>query len=169
MLSENKIKEEINVAYVLAIAAVRGFATEVTRVDYDSVDATINANGYLVEDSHLYSPEIKVQLKATSSPTIIDNSIHFALPTKNYNDLRAVTAVPRLLVVLCLPENREEWLAHSAEQLVVKQCAYYVSLREMPDTTNSRSVTVHIPMTNVFSPDAVFDLMLRTSRGELQL
>lgn len=71
MLTENKIKEEISLAYVLAVAAIKKFSTEITRVDSDSVDATIRYNGRLDTDSTIYSPEIKLQLKATSNPNII--------------------------------------------------------------------------------------------------
>jgi len=168
MLSENKIKEEINLAYVLAIAATKAFSTEITRVDADSVDANICYNGYLVpNESTLYSPEIKLQLKATSSANIIGNNIHFPLPIKNYNDLRARSATPRLLVVLCLPSLQDDWLVHSAEELIIKECAYFLNLNGFPDSTNETKVTVHVPLANIFSPDSLYELMLRTSKEDL--
>ena len=168
MLSENKIKEEISLAYVAAIAAVKGFATEITRVDNDSVDAEICCNGYLAPDeSSLYSPSIKLQLKASSNIHICEEAIHFPLPIKNYNDLRAKSATPRLLVVLCLPENKTEWLTHSTEELIMRKCAYYLNLHGYPETGNETSVTVKIPLINVFSPDSLYDLMLKTSKEEL--
>lgn len=167
MLTDNKIKEEINLAYVLAVAAMKGFSTEITRVDADSVDATIQFNGKLNDDSTLYSPEIKLQLKATSNANINGDNIHFALPIKNYNDLKARTATPRLLVILCLPEVKEDWLQHTANELVLKKCAYFLNLKGLPDSNNDTTVTVHVPLANVFSPDALFDLMLKTSKEEM--
>lgn len=166
MLTENKIKEEINLAYVLAVAATKGFSTEITRVDSDSVDATIQYNGLLVPDSTLYSPEIKLQLKATSNANVIGDNIHFPLPLKNYNDLKARSGNPRLLVVLCLPELKNDWLIHSSTELIVKKCAYYLNLRNYPDTENETSVTVKVPLSNEFSPDSLYDLMLKTSKEE---
>ncbi len=166
MLTENKIKEEISLAYVLAIAATKAFSTEITRVDSDSVDATIRYNGYLDENSTLYSPEIKLQLKATSNPNIIKDNIHFPLPIKNYNDLRARSGTPRLLVVLCLPEDRESWLNHSSDQLILKKCAYFLNLKGMIDTDNETNVTIKIPKVNIFSPEKLYDLMLKTSKEE---
>ena len=168
MLTENKIKEEINLAYVVAVAAAKGFSTEITRVDNDSVDATVCCNGYLIQgESTLYSPSIKLQLKATSHAHIIEDSIHFPLPIKNYNDLRAKTATPRLLVVLCLPEHSDEWVTHSTEELILKKCAYYLNLYGFPESENETSVTVKIPLDNVFSPDSLYDLMLKTSKEDL--
>lgn len=167
MLTENKIKEEISLAYVLAVAATKGFSTEITRVDIDSVDATIKYNGYLdPEFSILYSPEIKLQLKATSSPNLRGEFIHFPLPIKNYNDLKARSGTPRLLVVLCLTEEKENWLKHSPDELVLKKCAYFLNLKGYPDTDNDTSVTVKIPLENLFSPELVYDLMLKTSKEE---
>jgi len=166
MLTENRIKEEISLAYVLAVAATKGFATEITRVDSDSVDATIRYNGYLDSDSTLYSPEIKLQLKATSSPNLIENRIHFPLPIKNYNDLRARSGTPRLLVILCLSEEKDEWLKHSPDKLILKKCAYYYNLKGLPESSNETSVTIKIPTVNLFSPDLVYDLMLKTSKEE---
>ena len=167
MLTENRIKEEINLAYVLAVAAIKGFSTEITRVDADSVDATICYNGVLSqEESILYSPEIKLQLKATSNANIINDHIHLPLPIKNYNDLRARVATPRLLVVLCLPEQKGDWLTHSADELVLKKCAYYLNLHGLSASENESGVTVRVPLVNIFSPDILYDLMLRTSKQE---
>lgn len=166
MLTENKIKEEINLAYVLVVAATKAFSTEITRVDSDSVDATIRYNGYLEKESTLYSPEIKLQLKATSNAKIVDNNIHFPLPIKNYNDLKARSGNPRLLVVLCLPECKEDWLIHSNEELVLKKCAYYLNLNSFPESLNETTVTVKVPLSNVFSPNSLYDLMLKTSKEE---
>jgi len=167
MLTENKIKEEISLAYVLAIAATKAFSTEITRVDSDSIDATIIYNGYLVPgESTLYSPEIKLQLKATSHANIIGDNIHFPLPLKNYNDLKARSGNPRLLIILCLPEVKEDWLIHSTNELILKKCAYYLNLKGFADTDNDTSVTVKVPLNNVFSPDSLFDLMIRTSKEE---
>ena len=151
---------------MLAVAAIKSFSTEITRVDADSIDVTIGYNGLLAVDSTLYSPEIKLQLKATSNPVIINNEIRFPLPVKNYNDLRARTATPRLLVVLCLHEEKGKWLSHSPEQLILQKCAYFLKLNRMPESNNETNVTVHVPLTNVFSPDSLYELMLSTSKEE---
>lgn len=167
MLTENKIKEELNLAYVLSVAASKKFSTEITRIDSDSVDATIKYNGYLTDESILHSPEIKLQLKATSGATIVGDEIVFPLPIKNYNDLRLRSTSPRLLVVMCLPENSEEWLRHSNDELIIRKCCHYLNLDGLPETENTTSVTVKVPLMNVFSPDSIYDLMVKASKQEL--
>ena len=169
MLTDNKIKEEISLAYVMAVAAVKSFSTEMIRIDYDSVDATIRYSGILAPgESIIYSPAIELQLKATSKVHIVDDFIHFSLPIKNYNDLRADTIIPRLLVVLHLPELKDEWVTHSTDELIMKKCAYYLNLCGFPESKNLTTVTVIIPLVNVFSPDSLYDLMLNASKKQLQ-
>lgn len=166
MLPEQKTKEEFSFAYVHAVAASKSFIVNYTRIDYDSIDVSISSNGLIEEDSSLYSPEIKLQMKATASPTFKENHLHFKLPIKNYNELRAKVANPRILVVLCIPEDQEEWLSHTCEELVLRKCAYYMSLKGMAETDNEYTVTIHIPLKNVFSPDALYEMMLKTSKEE---
>ncbi len=167
MLTENKIKEEISLAYILAIAATKAFSTEITRVDNDSIDASICYSGYMVQgESTLYSPSIKLQLKATSNANIIGDNLHFPLPIKNYNDLKARSGTPRLLIVLCLPETQTDWLVHSPAELILKKCAYFLNLNGLPDSNNETTVTVKVPLSNIFSPDSIYDLMLKTSKEE---
>lgn len=37
----------------------------------------------------------------------------------------------------------------------MKYCAYWVSLRDAPETTNGRSVTVHLPRTQQFTVESL--------------
>jgi hypothetical protein len=76
-------------------------------------------------------------------------------------------SAPRLLVVLLLPEDANEWLRHSEEGLLAKRCAYWVSLRDAPESDNEVNQTVYIPKTQVLSPQSLTELMTRFSRREV--
>ena len=115
-LVKTQIESELSIAYVHAVAAKAGLATEFTRVDVDSVDLTIGGKGKLSKDSVLHSPKIDIQLKATINKNVNgDGSISFNLPLKNYDDLRANCLVPKILVVLFLPKDENRWLSHSID------------------------------------------------------
>jgi len=76
--------------------------------------------------------DIKIQLKASIKPPFDDGDSfsYFLSGTQQYDDLRREThASPRILAVLFLPPKVEDWLTHSHEQLVLRKCAYWVSLR----------------------------------------
>lgn len=167
MITDDQVKEQLSIAYVNAIAAMCNYGCEFTRVDIDSVDATITCNGNLAHDSTIRSPYIQLQLKATENLQLNRASDYpFWLKKKNYDDLRARTLTPRLLVVLNLPTGKANWLTHSITDLVLRNCAYWVNLLGLPDVTNTTGSTIYIPSTNQFSPAALQDLMLKVSREQ---
>ena len=167
MLTENQIKEELSIAYIHAIAAKVGFSCERPKTDMDSVDIEIKSHGKLTNDSTIYSPEIKLQLKSTSCINVIGDNIHFSLPINNYDDLRSNSMTPRLLVIFELPVNKEEWIQHTTEELIMRKCAYWVNLYGEPDTQNQSNITVKIPKQQVLSPEELYQLMLSASKEEL--
>ncbi len=85
---------------------------------------------------------------------------------KNYEDLRRTNVlVPRVLVVVVVPEDVQEWLDQSEERLALRRCGYWVSLRGSPDTDNTTSVTVDVPRAQVFSADALRSMMTTIGTG----
>lgn len=167
MLSENQVKEELSISYVNAVAASGNFGCEFTRKDMDSIDITITSNGLMVPESTIRSPEIKIQLKATENLVANDsNYFPFPLSIKNYNDLRARTLAPRILVVLKLPSSRIDWITHSSDEIKIRNCAYWLSLHGLKETENTSNTTVFIPSTNIFSPEVLKEMMIKISKQE---
>ena len=160
LLTDSDTKEALSCAYVRAVAAYVGYSVSWQDYDRDGIDLRIQAGGYL-------RPSIGLQLKATDglgNPNS-DGNYRFPLPRGNYDWLIAPSQVPRYLVVLRLPEHRAEWLAVSAESLVLRECCYWVSLEGLPETRNSSSVTVSIPGGNIFDSDALVNLIERSRQG----
>ena len=147
-------KERLSRVYVEALAARAGYSTSVPQQDYDSVDLHIQAGGR-------YRLALDLQLKATAKlGKLLSGKRPFRLSIKNYNDLRARAQTPRLLVVLELPTDSTLWMTVSAEELVLRRRAYWLSLLEgFGDVSGQNSVTVHIPETNIFDLEALRRLM----------
>lgn len=110
---------------------------------------------------------IAIQLKCTHAVDRSKDEIAFALPVKNYNDLRAAVMEPRLLVLVCVPEACEDWIQQTEDQLCLYHCAYWLSLAGKPETENDSTVTVHIPRKNVFSVDFLKEAMRHSANGEM--
>ena len=127
----NEQKQQLSVAYVHAVAAHAGYTCQVQVVDEDSVDVLIAATGYVHDRAVLRSPRLEVQLKATSSLRLGAKHLVFPLKLKNYEDLRVTSLIPRLLLVLLLPENPAEWIEMSEECMISRRCAYWASLLGM--------------------------------------
>ena len=67
---------------------------------------------------------------------------------------------------LALPSNIDEWLEVTAEQLVMKKCAWWCSLEGQKPTTNRATKRITIPDCQIFSPAALVDLMKKVKGGE---
>lgn len=159
LLYENDKKEALSRAFASAVAAAAGYCTAPPAdFDRDSIDMTFTAGGPR-------RPKLDAQLKASSGLTDADDHFAFVLPKKNYEDLRADTVTPRILVVLDMPEPSDDWLLVTNDNLVLRRCAYWTSLAGFPDTSNTTSVTVRIPKANRFDPPALAALMDQARYG----
>lgn len=159
MIDLNDRKELFSLAYIRAVAAHAGYQVVVPRTDKDSVD------GVLMGDEGR-RPRIEFQAKATSQDVLGAEHLAFALPVKNYNDLRADVIVPRLLIVVLMPGAESDWLVHSEEELRLRRCGYWLSLVGTEATDNVTSATIRIPRSQVFDTTQVRQLMARAERGE---
>ncbi len=157
-------KEQFSNTYVRAIVSVAGYSTYRPEVDDDSVDIGIAARG---GKGAIISPRIELQLKCTARDILYDSSIRYPLKLKNYNDLRVNALVPRILVVVLVPENLAEWLQQTEEELCLRYCAYWISLREMSAIENKTNVTIEIPRSNQFTIEQLQSIIQRISFGGL--
>jgi hypothetical protein len=156
----NEKKEAFSRAYVSALCSTVGCSWSLWSVDDDSVDLTLkktNATGTIP------SPQLDVQLKATARGSIGESGVAFPLKTKNFNDLRQRAHYPRILVVVTLPsDDCGEWLDQPNEsRLSLMSCGYWEWPRNLPDSDNLVSTTVHLqrPLT----AEALDELMERIS------
>lgn len=160
----NQQKELFSKAYVRAVAAVAGFSVSQPEVDDDSIDLKIVARG---GEGVVFSPELNLQLKCTSRDVLDGQFIRYPVRIKNYRDLIVNSQVPRLLVVVLVPENLENWLQQSEDEMCMRHCAYWVSLRGQPERLNTANVTVELSRSNQFTVEALKSIMQRLSQGGL--
>lgn len=167
-MTPEQLKEEVSKAYVHAVAARCGVAVANWTQDHGCLDTTLRAAA-AIGGGHLQKPKVDIQLKATTR-TDVEHEDHIAwsLEIGHYDQLRATALVPHLLVILLLPPNLEDSVQHTAEQLVLRRCAYWVTMTGMetaPEGQKSR--TVHVPKSQPFSPDGLREILSTVSRGEL--
>lgn len=91
----------------------------------------------------------------------------YPLNVRNYNLLRLPTQTPRILVVLALPGKQIDWLSVTSEALMLRHCAYWVSLRGQPETENAAATTISIPEVQQFDPEALRMLMEKSRSGAI--
>jgi Domain of unknown function (DUF4365) len=170
-LTDNDIKAELSYAYLHAVAARAGFGCEVTgrHSDNAGVDAYVRVKERLAQDVVHTNFCFEVQLKATSQIPAVEAErfSYWFKDVDRYDNLRERSApMPKLLVVLFLPEDAGKWLEHSEEALVARRCAYWVSLWDAPASANRTGQTVYLPRTNLLSVDGLRHLALSLAREE---
>lgn len=165
------IESELSYAYLHSVASHAGMTcTLSTRlVDSMRIDASIRAKGLFAQESILRDIALDIQLKATVASPVTNNSrisYHFR-GIDAYDNLRdPLLAVPKILVVLFLPEKQNEWLTWTPENLCLKKCAWWVSLKGAAGTKNSDGVTVYLPEGQYFNCDALKDIVCKLSKQE---
>jgi hypothetical protein len=165
MMDINQQKEQFSRAYVHAVATVAGFTLKEHKVDDDSIDVGFAGSGGTDGDCYC-SPQLDAQLKCSSRDLVGEEDVSIDLKIKNYDELRLGNfLVPRILIVVIVPNNVEEWLSQTEEQLVMRRCAWWESLRGRPKTENEYTARVHLPRTKVFNSHALRDLMQVIASG----
>lgn len=120
-------KEEISKAYLHAVAARSGFAVASWSQDHGRIDATLSAGGRLGAGAKA-RPKLDIQLKCTARADLVhDDHVAWTLDRTHYDDLRAESVNPHILVVLVLPAEEAAWITHSPEELTLRRYAYWAS------------------------------------------
>ncbi len=101
-------KQQYSFAYVRAVAAAAGFGVNEASVDDDSIDLQIASR---TTAGTTKRPRLELQAKCYGDGEFAGDSFGYVLKLKNYDDLRDPDVqVPRILVVVRVPEDAESWL-----------------------------------------------------------
>jgi len=153
-------QEQFSRSIVYAIASRSGVAISERNVDNDSIDLT------LCSKLQPRRPSIDVQLKCTGREVLLDTELRFTLGRKNYDDLRIEELlVPRILIVVLVPSNIEDWLQISESHMQIRHSGYWVSLRGYP-VIEEQSKVVAIPRTNLFTEESLTAMLQKIQIGE---
>ncbi|HEX8464292.1 MAG TPA: DUF4365 domain-containing protein [Abditibacterium sp.] len=172
-LNDNDMEEQLSLAYLhmACTSACMGMEPASRTKDNRGVDATINAFGpFGSNDGYLKTVDIDVQLKATIKPPALKKGTHFSYHLKSVSQYDVLRSrgwfTPRILIVLFLPPNKEQWLSHSHDELLLRRCAYWVSLLDAAACTNGSGQTVYLPKSQCLNRQAMLDLCSSFSHGE---
>ena len=151
-MSPNFIQEQLSLAYVRAVVFNAGFSLSEPVKDHYGIDGTV------VDPNRRGVDRVDFQLKSDTDYTLRDTDIAYDLRVADYNRLTRDDNVPRVLVLFLMPENPDEWLAQSADELCLRKCAYWLSLMGDTPSNNDYSQRVFVPLANEFSGDGLRDM-----------
>ncbi len=160
-MTEEQQKEQFSIAYVRAVAAAARVNIYKMEVDADSVDI-----GFAVKSvaGVAQSPKLDAQLKCVTELVGGDAVFRYPLKAKNYNELVGDHYTPKILVVVLIPPSPADWLVQTPDRLSLHRCGYWADLRDLPPTPNTASVTIDLPKSQLFSPEALRALLPAGSR-----
>jgi hypothetical protein len=168
MLTIPHCKESLSRAYVTAVV---GRARQSLRWGGGEFDHGVDGQVRILERRGQKIREIGLgfdfQSKTTVDWSVEGTSIVYDLEADAYNNLveRAGTrAMPFLLVLLCLPTEENSWLSVSADQLILRKCAFWCKLKG-DLTMNTGTQRIRVPDSNVFTPEAVASILQDIKSG----
>jgi hypothetical protein len=153
-------------AYIHTIAARCGLGCSFRDFDY-GIDLTVHAirrKGLRYVEAGF---SLDIQAKSTTTAVVTASQVLYDMEVKTYDDLRDTEiGCPRILVLLVLPKEETAWTEQTEEHLLLRRCAYWISLKGRGPTTNTETIRVTIPRTNVFSVAALLQLMDKVRKRE---
>ena len=168
MMTDNDIEESLSKAYVSAVAGRAGVLLGDTIKDY-GCDGTFhevaNLGGKRVKGSF----SIDFQLKASKNCRLESENVVYDLDADTHRKLvfrKQQGGTPIVLIVLVLPANANDWLVHSEDQLLIKQCCYWYVVDDVA-TENKTTVRIRIPRSQQLTPEAVNALLARVRAGTM--
>lgn len=156
-------QDDFSGAYIRAVCAVTGCGIERITLDNDKVDYTVSSR---VRGTVKTKPKIDIQAKCKMGQSASCDPIPYVIDLSTYDNLRdELLTVPRILVVVLVPDDVDAWVNQSETELVLSHCGYWLSLKGLPESETTTNKTVYLPRQNIFTPAALRDMMERTSNG----
>lgn len=110
------------------------------------------------------------QAKATTNWELNDGFIVYDLEAKTYNDLAQRTSAESsvILILLCLPKEREQWHSASCVETVLRNGCYWHTITG-ESTDNVTTKRIYIPSEQLLTPATLNQLLaLERQRRESQ-
>lgn len=152
-MHSNLQKERFSAAFVEAIASAAGLTVSEPTPDIESIDFTLGR-------PDAASARLDLQLKCSAATDADEEAIPFSIPVKNYDELRTENSmVPRILVAVLVPEASDQWLEMNDARMLLRHCAYWMSLEGREAVDNEHNTTVKIPVSQQFTVEAAHELL----------
>lgn len=161
-------QEDLSVAYILAIAAKAGYnCGKLSMHDY-GIDIEIRTvesiNNKRVDMGCCLDIQAKSSYNFSSSND--RRYILYDLNVDTYNMLIQKRVIPAILVLYCMPRDEDEWVSVDENFTTLKHCGYWISLKGMPRSENSATLSIRIPKEQLFNESSLKSIMNRIINGD---
>lgn len=160
-LHSGQTKEQYSIAYVHALATRARCKIQGLDVDDEQVDLTIRQKADHLQFSRV---AVDVQMKCTSQNVVRDDGLHFSIKRKQYDGLRERGVLKKILVVLAVDLEFDNWMSFTPNNLLMRGAAYWIGMDGLPDIT-SDSTTLILPDSNRFDVEQLLEMLSRIGNG----
>lgn len=162
-LTDQHVEEALCEAYVQTIAAWARVAVSTRRHDH-GIDGSFRHIDKIRGRRSESGIALDFQLKASKKWSLdsTNANIIYDLEAKTYNDLANYLA-PCILILLCLPQEANEWVEQCEDYLLLRKCGYYWEKPDHEGTLNSATKRISVPRDQLLTPNAVLRLLTRTN------
>ncbi|HWE91873.1 MAG TPA: DUF4365 domain-containing protein [Pseudonocardiaceae bacterium] len=156
-------------AFIRVLAAAAGLTVARTDPDVTGDDFTLGYKGPLLGIRH---PKFEVQVKSWrhSNAKRDDEFWRYRMERKHFNELAGDDfMLPRFLFLVIVPDHWPEYTTSDPGSLLVRHCAYWVSLvdRQRVDEDLPGRVPVSVPVRNVLATDTLLSLIADAARRKV--
>lgn len=154
-------------AYVHLVVQAAGFV--LARYSQDSghkIDWTVSGAG---ADNTTRDPRLDIQVKSTDRQPLASGECSYDIDRSLFDWVRkpkALLDVPRIIILVRVPENADDWMMQSDDRLVTRHCAYWISLCGEPELLLDKGQkAVRFPVANKFDVNGLTKLMSEIREG----
>jgi hypothetical protein len=106
------------------------------------------------------------QLKTTRQALRVSGGrISYSLDAKQYSKYIQQSNADFLLFLFVVPENVETWLEFTPQELILRKCCYWTSLKGAAPPVGD-NVTVYFPEKNIFNVEQLRKILAEISKGK---
>ncbi len=159
-ITEQHTEESLCFAHIYALAGIAGVNYSAQRYDYGvdgQFSAIVRRRSRLVDSGF----PLDFQAKATVDWELVDGNIVYDLESKTYNDFvgRSADATTMILILLCLPRDRNGWHEANCDETILRHCCYWHTITGEP-TSNTSTKRIYIPARQLLTPAALNELLI---------
>lgn len=161
-LASNEAQQQFSLAFTHAIVASARCTVSNIVSDVEGIDYTIRQVARHKRHSRAI---VDVQMKCTYQDVLKDDGVHWKLLKDHYDALRdEETYVHKILVVLVVPRDHQDWLVSDEQGMLLRKAAYWANLEGLPEIT-ADSKTVVLPRENRFTVEQLLGILQRVGDG----
>lgn len=158
------LMEQFQLGYINAIAAAAGCNISGTPSIDEGIDLVLSHRS--TAHRRTGAAYLELQLKSTSQ--FVDRNTNYVssnMRADRYQEfISQDPSMDRIVVVMSLPSDPEEWLEATHDQLTLRHCCYWVNLRGA-DPSSAARPTFRASKDNIFDDVALCGIMQRIGQG----